>query len=165
MSEHYINAVEDYLIEGLSFKMPPGGSYVISRKNCTFYPAGSAFYSASNGTKLIRTNLSSSTEWLDPSSSRLSYRINNGDGAAGNILRTLGGPYSFFSRVRLLAGGVMIEDIMDYNRVHHMFSELSSTNSRINENIEGYGFNASDINTYTALSVQGIPGGNKSCLH
>ena len=78
MSEHYINAVEDYLIEELSFKMPPGGSYVISRKNCTFYPAGSAIYnSATNGTKLIRIKLSNSTEWLDPQSVRLSYRLNN----------------------------------------------------------------------------------------
>ena len=40
MSEHYINAVEDYLIEGLSFKMPPGGSYVISRKIVRFIPLG-----------------------------------------------------------------------------------------------------------------------------
>ena len=36
MSEHYINSVEDYLIDGLSFKMPAGGSYVISRKNVLF---------------------------------------------------------------------------------------------------------------------------------
>jgi len=52
----------------------------------------------------------------------------------------------------------MIEDIMDYNRVHHMFSEMSSTNSRINENIEGFGFNASDISAYNTVTVQGIPG-------
>jgi len=43
MSEHYINAVEDYLIEGLSFKMPPGGSYVISRKIARFIPQGQQF--------------------------------------------------------------------------------------------------------------------------
>jgi len=77
MTDHYINKTEAYLIEGLSFKMPPGGSYVVSRKNCTFYPSGSSLYSASSGAKLIRINLSSSTEWLDPSSIRLSYRINN----------------------------------------------------------------------------------------
>ena len=139
--------------------MPPGGSYVISRKNCTFYPAGSAFYSAANGTKLIRINLSSSTEWLDPQSIRLSYRLNNGEVTAGKMLRTLGGPYSIFSRVRLLAGGTMVEDIMDYNRVHNMFSELSSANSKQNELIEGFGFNASDIDEYTTEIVQGIPGG------
>ena len=43
MSEHYINAVEDYLSEGLSFKMPPGGSYVISRKIAHFIPQGQQF--------------------------------------------------------------------------------------------------------------------------
>jgi hypothetical protein len=75
--------------------MPPGGSYVISRKNCTFYPAGSAIYSASNGTKLIRHNLSSSTEWLDPQSVRLSYRLTNKNDAGGRQLRTIGGPFSF----------------------------------------------------------------------
>ena len=32
MNEHYINSVEDYLIDGLHFKMPPGGSYVIGNK-------------------------------------------------------------------------------------------------------------------------------------
>ena len=95
MSEHYINAVEDYLIEGLSFKMPPGGSYVISRKQCSLHPAGSAMYSASNGTKLIRINLSSSTEWLDPQSVRLSYKLNNKNDAAGRQVRTIGGPFSF----------------------------------------------------------------------
>ena len=79
MSEHYIDVVEEYFIEGLSFRMPPGGSYVSSRIDCTFYPAGSAYYSAANGTTLIRINLSSSTEWLDPQSIRLSYRLNNND--------------------------------------------------------------------------------------
>ena len=74
MSEHYINSVEDY----------PGGSYAISRKNCTFYPAASAYCSAANGTELIRINLSSSTEWLDPQSVRLSYRLRN-TGAEGAI--------------------------------------------------------------------------------
>jgi hypothetical protein len=163
MSEHYINAVEDYLIDGLQFKMPPGGSYVISRKNCTFYPAGSAIYSASNGTKLIRINLSSSTEWLDPQTVRLSFRLNNKDAAVGHQLRTIGGPYSFFSRVRLLAGGTMVEDIMDYSRVHNMFSELSGDNAKRNEDIEGFGVNASDITTYSINSIPGIkPGSSKT---
>ena len=40
MSEEYINSAEDYLIDGLTFKMPPGGSYVISRKIARFTPQG-----------------------------------------------------------------------------------------------------------------------------
>ena len=127
-----------------------------------FIPQGQQ-YSASNGTKLIRINLSSSTEWLDPQSVRLSYRLNNKNGTADHQLRTIGGPFSFFSRVRLLAGGTMVEDIMDYNRVHNMFSELSSSNTKRNEDIEGFGINGSDITNYTLASYPGIvPAGNKT---
>ena len=156
MSEHYINSVEDYLIDGLSFKMPAGGSYVISRKNCTFYPAGSATYSSVSGTKLIRINLSSSSEWLDPQSVRLSFQLNNKDGTANHQLRTVGGAYAFFSRARLLAGGVLVEDLMDYSRMHHMFSELTSSNSKRNEDIESFGINTSDLTTYTTATIPGI---------
>jgi hypothetical protein len=163
MSEHYINAVEDYLIEGLQFKMPPGGSYVISRKNCTFYPAGSAIYSSNSGTKLIRINLSSSTEWLDPQSVRLCYTLNNVDSRANRQLRTIGGAFSFFSRVRLMAGGTMVEDIMDYNRVHNMFSQLTSTNTRQNEDIEAFGINGGDRNSASEANFPGIdPAGRKT---
>ena len=156
MSEHYINSVEDYLIDGLSFKMPAGGSYVISRKNCTFYPAGSATYSSVSGTKLIRINLSSSTEWLDPQSVRLSFQLNNKDGNADHQLRTVGGGYSFFSRARLLCGGTLVEDLMDYSRIHHMFSELTSSNSKRNEDSEGLGINVSGLTTYTRDTIPGI---------
>ena len=31
--EAYHNGVEDYLIDSLSFKLPPGSSYVVDRKN------------------------------------------------------------------------------------------------------------------------------------
>ena len=30
--EAYHNGVEDYLIDSLSFKLPPGSSYVVDRK-------------------------------------------------------------------------------------------------------------------------------------
>jgi len=42
----------------------------------------------------------------------------------------------------------MVEDLMDYNRVHNMFSELSSSNNKRNEDIEGFGINGSDITVY-----------------
>jgi hypothetical protein len=57
----------------------------------------------------------------------------------------------------------MVEDIMDYNRVHNMFSELSSSNSKRNEDIEGFGINASDMDEFTILHFPGInPGGYKT---
>jgi hypothetical protein len=57
----------------------------------------------------------------------------------------------------------MVEDIMDYNRVHNMFSELSSSNTKRNEDIEGFGINGSDITDYTLAAYHGIaPAGNKT---
>ena len=38
MVEAMANGVEDKLIDGLSFKMQPGASYVIERKSVTYHP-------------------------------------------------------------------------------------------------------------------------------
>ena len=39
--EALTNSSEDYLIDGLSFKLPPGSSYVLQRKSVTFWASGS----------------------------------------------------------------------------------------------------------------------------
>ena len=48
------NGVEDYLIEGLSFKLPPGSSYITDRRKTTFWASGSNIYKPLSGTKVIR---------------------------------------------------------------------------------------------------------------
>ncbi|MFM7984860.1 MAG: hypothetical protein ACKPKO_36625, partial [Candidatus Fonsibacter sp.] len=45
----------------------------------------------------------------------------------------IGGPWSFFTRIRILAGGQTLEDIDMYDRVHEMFSIFGTTESRIND--------------------------------
>ena len=42
MVEAMANSVEDYLIDGLSFKLSPGASYVTDRRSVTWYASGSA---------------------------------------------------------------------------------------------------------------------------
>ena len=44
MVENYANSVEDRLIEGLSFELNPGASYIIDRKSVTYHPQGSNIY-------------------------------------------------------------------------------------------------------------------------
>ncbi len=44
MVEAIANRIEDKLIDGLSFKMSPGASYVIDRRSVTFHPQGSNIY-------------------------------------------------------------------------------------------------------------------------
>ena len=51
MVEAMANGVEDELIDGLSFKMQPGASYVIERKSATYHPQGSNIYNPTEGTK------------------------------------------------------------------------------------------------------------------
>ena len=57
MVEAMSNSIEDYLIEGLSFKLRPGASYVTRRRFSTFHPQGSNIYKAEQGTKLIKISL------------------------------------------------------------------------------------------------------------
>ena len=49
--EGVANSVEDKLVDGLSFKLKPGASYVTERKSVTYHPQGSNVYSTT-GTKL-----------------------------------------------------------------------------------------------------------------
>ena len=63
--ESHVNATEDFLIDGLSFKMGPSASYVTQRRSVTFYPQGGNQYSPT-GVKVIKISLTGD-QWLEPS--------------------------------------------------------------------------------------------------
>ena len=71
---------------------------------------------------------------MDPSTFRVMFDVVNTSNDVAKELRVLGGPGSFFRRVRLLCGGVCIEDVDDYNRVDCMFSYLNNARSELNTN-------------------------------
>jgi hypothetical protein len=131
------NSVEDRLIDGLSFRLSPGASYIQERKSVTFHPQGSNIYSTS-GTKLIKLLLTGES-WLDPSTFRVMFDLVNMESTAAKELRTVGGPWSFFRRMRVLCGGQVVEDIDNYNRVHEMFSTLTASDFRVNVDAEAFG--------------------------
>ena len=93
--EHHVNAIENALIEPIKYKLEPGASYIQSRRQVSWYPSGSAIYSPVSGTRLIRIAVNSTGEWLDPQSVRLVCTLNNNDGAANHVLRTIGPPVCF----------------------------------------------------------------------
>ena len=136
--ESHAQATEDYLIEGLSFKLAPGASYVTNRRSVSFYPQGGNSY-APNGVKVIRLALTGEG-WLDPSTIRVMFDLNNISTDANKYLKTVGGPWSFFRRMRLMAGGTVIEDIDNYARTHQQFHTLVSPSKRQNDTIEGFGW-------------------------
>ena len=132
------NSVEDYLIDGLSFKLNPGASYVADRRSVSYFPSGSNIYQSGSGARVIRVNLTGEG-WLDPSTVRLTYTLVNNETTAAKILRPLSGAWSFFRRARCLVGGAIVDDVDYYNRVHEMLHILTSKANRDNDSIEGFG--------------------------
>ena len=153
------NTVDDLLIDSFQFKLAPGASYVQDRRTISYFTAGSNIYQSGSGTKIIRINLTGDG-WLDPSSIRLHFTLKNNDTTVGRSLRTIGGPWSFFRRVRCLIGGALIDDIDYYNRVHEMMHICTTNNNRENDDVEGFGhrWDSKEIyNAFTATSMPGIP--------
>ena len=58
--------------------------------------------------------------------------------ASSSRLRPIGGIWSLFSRVRIVAGGGMLEDMDMYNRVHEMLNIFGASDSRQNVFAEGF---------------------------
>jgi hypothetical protein len=94
MVEAMANSVEDYLIDGLSFKLSPGASYITSRRSCTWYTSGAQSYISGQGARVIRLQINGDG-WIDPSTLQLLSTIRN-NGAAGQVLRPFGGPWHLF---------------------------------------------------------------------
>ena len=74
--EIYSSSVEDQLIDGLSYKLSSGSSYITDRKSVSWFPSGSNVYSSNSGTKVIRFLLNGS-DWLDPNTLRIFFDIAN----------------------------------------------------------------------------------------
>ena len=141
--EAITNGAEYFLIDGLSFKLPPGASYVTDRKSSTFWAVGSNSYTPVGGVKLIKFQLSGDDgNWLDPSSVVFQFELANTAAAAVgdvNILRPLGQPHLFFRRLRVLAGGQVVEDIQDFGRNMELLASLQNEFVRDNNDIQGFG--------------------------
>ena len=141
MVESHANSVEDYLIDGLSFKLNPGASYVSNRRSVTYFPSGASEYNPVSGSRVIKIKLNGDA-WLDPSTVKFQMTINNTspvvpNNANANRMHFLSGPWAWFRRFRLICGGQIVEDIDDWNRVSEMFHMLSSSGVRVNDSVEG----------------------------
>ena len=138
-------APEDILIDNLSFKLNKGSSYINDRRSVSFFPTTSNVYKPSSGARVIKFTLNGEdNSWLDPQSVRIFFTLNNKDGTNFRKIRPLSSPYSFFRRMRIIAGSQVVEDFDSYNRVHHMFSKLMSQGARRDEANEGFGYRYDD---------------------
>ena len=76
------------------------------------------------------------------------YHLTKTETALNHKLWIVRGPWCFFSRMRILAGGHILDDIAKYNRVHEMFNRLSGA--------ECLG-NRARSNIITDANAKGIP--------
>ena len=137
--EAITNGAEDFLIDGLSFKLPPGASYVTDRKSSTFWATGSNVYKSQSGVKVVKFQLNGDDgNWLDPSSVVFQFEIKNTSADTNKWLRPLGGAHLFFRRLRILSGS-LIEDVQDFGRYMEMMLSLQSEGARINDDIQSFG--------------------------
>ena len=133
--ETHIQAVDDALIDSLSFKLPNSANFINDRRSVSFFPSGGNSYSP-QGVKIIKFVITGN-DWLDPSSVRIQFRLNNPNAAPMRLLNPL--PANFFRRLRIIAGGQVIEDIDCYNRVYNMIHMMLPTERRLNDAAEGFG--------------------------
>ena len=125
------------LINQLSFQPPPIASYARERRLVQIQPQGANTFSP-NGNQVMTFSLSSNESWLDPSSLRLHFRINNTAAAmAFNDLAPTSGCHCFFQQLRVLVNGTEIERVDDYHRVHELFRVVLNTpQSQVEQAVE-----------------------------
>ena len=164
MVEAIANSIEDKLVDSLQFKLKEGASYINERRSVTFFPQGSNIYMPGNkgGTRVIKIMLTDSNSWLDPSTFRVMFDLRNNNGLEAAQLRPIGGPWSFFRRIKLVCSQTA-EDIDFYGRTHEMMHTLTSKASRENDVCDGFGNELTILEDYVgrdqATTFYGIPGG------
>ena len=58
--------------------------------------------------------------------------------ASGQVLHVIGGPATFFKRLRIISGS-LIEDIQDFGRFSNMMISLQSEGARVDMQTQGFG--------------------------
>ena len=140
--EHHAQSVDDALIGGLSYKLKPGASYVTNRRSVSYFASGGNTYSP-NGVKVMKFNLTGD-QWLDPSTFRVAFQLNNhnGNNSTGfpiTVTPLSWNPAVFFRRARLICGGQVVEDIDDFNRLSLMLTDLMPEDDQHDIACEGFG--------------------------
>ena len=141
--EHHAQSIDDALIGGLSYNLKAGASYVTNRRSVSYFAQGGNRYSPT-GAKIMKFNLTGD-QWLDPSTFRVMFQLNNtgnagaAEGTAPKMIEPLSwNPAVFFRRARIIAGGQVIEDIDSFNRVSLMLTALKTEEEQ--NTIAGEGF-------------------------
>ena len=139
--EHHAQSVDDALIGGLSYELKPGASYATNRRSVSYFASGGSTYSP-NGVKVIKFN-TAGDQWLDPSTFRVAFQLDNHNGNNGGGFQIMVQPLSlnpavFFIRARLICGRQVVEDIGGFNRLSLMLTDLLLEHDQHDIGCEGF---------------------------
>ena len=138
--EHHAQSVDDALIGGLSYKLKAWARYVTNRRSLSYFASGGNQYSPS-GVRVVKFSITGD-QWLDPSTFRVRFQLNNMDytSSGTKYIKPLSwNPAVFFRRARIIAGGVVIEDIDGFNRLLLMLTTIMPHEKQLMIASEGFG--------------------------
>ena len=131
------NAVNDELISSLDYKMrTSNASYVVARKDVMYYPSSLSSFTPTTS-RVARIPLTSGTDFLDPDSIKVAFRVQNNDAALA-LQPALVDPGCFVKRVQLFANGQRVEDVQEYGRCMQLYSCLKPKEWWDNRGVEGF---------------------------
>lgn len=151
-------STQDRLHEGLDFSPArQTANYILNRLEATVHPQSGGLFS-NNGIRTIRFSLGdASNAFLCGETVRLAFYLRN-DGAEA-LTPICATPGSLFDRVRVLAGGVEVEDVMYYSRFAQQEELLLPAEQRLNNLGETWG--ADTAATVANLQPLAIPAGEE----
>ena len=125
------------LMQSLSFDLPPGTTAVVDRKQgVRAYPTSASSLQI-GGTRTCRIRLGGN-DFVDPSTVRLQFVVTNTH--ASNSLAPACGPWGVWGQVRLLSGGVELDNLPYYSRFHQMHGwHLLTMEQQYAEAVFGWG--------------------------
>ena len=130
------------MIGGLSYKLKAGASYITNRRSVSYFASGGNTYSL-NGVKVVKFNLTGD-QWLDPSTFRVAFQLNNHNGVNANDFQIMVQPLSwnpavFVRRARFICGGQVVEDTDGFNRLSLMLTDRMPEDDQRDIACEGFG--------------------------
>jgi len=146
----HIASLSDSLIDGMSFANRATASYITGRKSTSF-PTQSGGVFSSSQLRIMRFNMADSDgAWADGGTLRVAFTLQNN--GSNSIKPNTLSPASLFRRARVLCGGTEIFDLLDYGRVHQLFSMMLPAARQVENAVEGWGSQnySGDQSTLTA---------------
>jgi hypothetical protein len=139
--------LQDGLPSGLDYTISNVGAYVeAKRENQISAISGDTF--SPSGNRIIRFSLGSSTEFMVPESLCFSMVVTNTNGTVA-LHPGHYSPNVLFSRVRVLFGAAVVEDIEHYNRLASALSFYHTADRRAADAKLGFGTADVDENAIT----------------